>query len=97
MVYADSLNAMSAPAFRFSDHPRYLAGFRRSIATVAALPCDILLTPHPDVSEFWRRSHGGKSAAGGTSLIDRDGCRRYAAAAAKALRARLAQEHAAGT
>src|SRR5579862_7663013 len=48
MVYADSLSAVSAPKFRFSDHPRYLAGFRRSIAVVAALPCDILLTPHPD-------------------------------------------------
>src|SRR5690348_16993189 len=39
MVYADSLAAVSTPTFRFSDRPRYLADFRRSIATVAALPC----------------------------------------------------------
>lgn len=95
MVYADSLSAGSAPAFRFSAYPHYLAGFRRSIATVAALPCDILLTPHPDASDFWQRVRHGKSAAGARPLIDRSACRRYAAAATKALNARIAQEHAA--
>ena len=95
MVYADSLSAISAPRFRFSDHPRYLASFRRSITTVAALPCDILLTPHPDASNFWSRVQHDKSAARYAPLIDRGACRRYAAVDAKALRARLRQEHAA--
>jgi metallo-beta-lactamase class B len=92
MVYADSLSAVSAPKFRFSDHPRYLAGFRRSIAVVAALPCDILLTPHPDASEFWRRVRRSKAVASVAPLVDR-GCRRYAASATEGLNARLAQEH----
>src|SRR5690348_8685530 len=61
VVYADSLSAVSAPAFRFSAHPRYLAAFRRSIATVAALPCDVLLTPHPDASGFWKRAEHRKT------------------------------------
>ncbi|MDH4064795.1 MAG: subclass B3 metallo-beta-lactamase [Acidobacteriota bacterium] len=50
LVYADSLTAVSAPGFRFSGdatHPSLVAAFRRSIATVAALPCDILVAPHP--------------------------------------------------
>lgn len=95
VVYADSLAAVSSPKFRFSDHPRYLADFRRSIATVAALPCDILLTPHPEASDFWSRvSHRG-SAAHALHLIDSGACGRYAAAAGKALNARLAQERAA--
>ena len=95
LVYADSLNAMSAPKFRFSAHPRYVAAFRRSIATVGALPCDILLTPHPGTSDFWKRVEKRGSAASVAPLVDRGACRRYAAAAAKALDARLTQERAA--
>lgn len=95
VAYADSLSTVSAPTFRFTDHPRYLAAFRRSIATVAALPCDILLTPHPDASEFWKRARHGKSSAGAPQLINGGACRRYARAAMKALSARVAQERAA--
>ena len=97
MVYADSLAAVSAPTFRFSDHPRYVADFRRSIATVGALPCDILLTPHPEASRFWQRVDHRKSAADVSPLIDRHACRTYSAGAAKDLDARLAEEHANGT
>ena len=95
MVYADSLNAMSAPKYRFSAHPRYLTAFRNSIATVAALPCDILLTPHPGASDFWKRVEERGSTASVAPLIDRSACRRYAAAATQALDTRLAQEQAA--
>ena len=94
MVYADSLSAVSAPTFRFSAHPRYLAGFRSSIATVAALPCDVLLTPHPGASGFWKRVERRNSAGSVAPLIDSGACREYAAAATEALDARLAQEHA---
>jgi metallo-beta-lactamase class B len=76
VVYADSLNAVSAPAFRFTGdgkHPGIVEEFRRSIAKVAALPCDVLLTVHPAFAE-------GQT------------CRTYAAGAAKRLDARIAQE-----
>jgi metallo-beta-lactamase class B len=76
IVYADSLNAVSAPGFRFSGdatHPDRSAEFRRSIAKVAALPCDVLLTVHPAFAE-------GQT------------CRTYAAGAAKRLAERIAQE-----
>lgn len=97
MVYADSLATVSAPKFRFSDRPHYVEDFRRSIASVAALPCDILLTPHPEASDFWGRVGRRKSAADVSPLIDRNACRIYAAGAAKDLDARLAEEQASGT
>ncbi|BFI95024.1 MAG: CAU/MBL1b family subclass B3 metallo-beta-lactamase [Rhodanobacter sp.] len=94
IAYADSLSAMSAPGYRFSDHPAYVAGFRRAIATVAALPCDILLTPHPDASGFWDKVARRKSPDDVAPLVDRHACRDYAADAGKDLDARLAKEHA---
>ena len=50
IVYADSLTAVSAPDFRFTGDaktPSRVAEFGRSIAKVAALPCDVLITTHP--------------------------------------------------
>ncbi len=47
-VYADSL---SAPEYRLRDNPRYpriVEDYRRSFALIRALPCDVLITPHPD-------------------------------------------------
>lgn len=38
VVYADSLNAVSAPGFRYTQAPGLIDGFRRSIAAVAQLP-----------------------------------------------------------
>lgn len=50
IAYVDSL---TAPGYRLIDNPRYphiLDDFKRSFATVRALPCDLLLTPHADAS-----------------------------------------------
>lgn len=50
MVYADSLAPVSAPGFHFTadaKHADLTASFRKSIQTVAALPCDILVSVHP--------------------------------------------------
>jgi len=94
MAYADSLTAISASGFRFSDHPGRVAAFHRAIATVAALPCDILLTPHPDASDFWQKVARRKSDTDAAPLIDAGACRAYAANAGNKLDARLAQEHA---
>lgn len=85
-AYADSLSAVSAKAYRFRDHPAVVATLRRSIATVAALPCDILITPHPGASNLFARLDGK------APLVNPAGCRTYAAAATKALAARLASE-----
>lgn len=51
IVYADSLTSVSAAGFRYSSDPKRVEAFRRSLDTVAELPCDILLAPHPSVAE----------------------------------------------
>ncbi|MEI9814792.1 MAG: subclass B3 metallo-beta-lactamase [Acidobacteriota bacterium] len=58
LVYADSLTAVSADDFYYTSsrvYPAALADLERSIRTIEALPCDILLTPHPEVSNLWQR------------------------------------------
>ena len=85
IVYADSLSPVSRDNYRFSDHPEYVAAFRASIAKVAALDCDILVTPHPSASDIIKRM-------GMRSLEQDGGCRDYAASLTKALDERLAKE-----
>lgn len=94
IAYADSLTAISDDVFRYTEeaaHPGYLAGFRKTLETVAALPCDILLTPHPGASQIWQRI-GPEPAQ---PLIDGEGCRNYAARGTKGLDERVAKEKAA--
>ena len=91
IVYADSLTAVSSDTYRFSDHRDLLAGFEKSFATLDALPCDILLTPHPGFSgildKLEARQHGRPDA-----FIAADSCRNYAQASRKGLEQRLAKE-----
>ena len=50
IAYVDSL---TAPGYRLAGNPRYpgiVEDYRLSFATVRALPCDLLLTPHADAS-----------------------------------------------
>jgi len=50
IAYADSL---STPDYRLignARYPRIVDDYRRSFAVVRALPCDVLLTPHPGAS-----------------------------------------------
>ena len=50
IAYVDSI---TAPGYRIVNNPRYphlLDDYRRSFAMVRQLPCDLLLTPHPDFS-----------------------------------------------
>ena len=86
IVYADSLTPVSAPAYRFSDHPLWVSAFRQSIATVAKLDCDILVTPHPSASNMPER------LALGRPLLDTNACRNYADGLTKQLDERLAKE-----
>lgn len=51
IAYVDSLSAYSADSYRFSDHPEYVAAYRKTFERVAALPCDVLLAPHPEQAE----------------------------------------------
>nr|WP_245156526.1 subclass B3 metallo-beta-lactamase [Lysobacter solisilvae] len=76
------LDSFSAPGYRLVDHPRYpriVEDYRRGFATARALPCDLLITPHPDGSG-WKTETG---TAGEMSCPD------YVARAEKALEAEV--------
>jgi metallo-beta-lactamase class B len=86
IVYADSVTAAAAPGYRFSDHPDHVERFRASLRKIARLPCDILITPHPAVSNLYAR------LAGEAPLVNARACADYAVAAAAKLEERLAGE-----
>jgi metallo-beta-lactamase class B len=94
IVYADSLNAVSADGFRFTGRDpssSIVDAFRRGIRTVENLPCDILLSPHPgffDMEGKLRRLDEGAADV----FVDAAACRTYAAAAAERLDRRAAEE-----
>lgn len=95
-VYADSVSANSDDAYRYGDeaaHPGVVKRFRETLTRIAALDCDILITPHPSASHLWARI--GPDA--NEPLIDRGACRAYAESGTKQLDKRLADEVAAPT
>jgi metallo-beta-lactamase class B len=85
VVYGDSLSPVSSDAYRFSDHPKYLATYRASLDRFAGLDCALLLTPHPSASGMRDRILAG-------GLSDPAACRDYAAGIGKRLDERLAKE-----
>ena len=94
MVYADSINAVSRPGFKFSassEYPNALADLRHSFETLEKLPCDVLISAHPEASQLWERLEA--SATGGSdAFVDPQACRAYVAAARTLLDSRLDQE-----
>src|SRR5690606_31895327 len=47
IAYADSLSPVSSDSYRFIDHPAWVEAYRAGIERLAAVRCDIVLTPHP--------------------------------------------------
>jgi metallo-beta-lactamase class B len=95
VVYADSLSAISAEGFQFSHSPTYpgvLQDFAKSFAILSTLPCDILLTPHPEFSSTFERLRKRDSGANPNAFVDSNACHRYADAARSNLNRRLEQE-----
>ena len=96
IVYADSLNPVSADDFHFTGSattPSIVESFERSIRTVETLPCDVLLSPHPGffrMQEKLRRRSAGEANA----FVDPNACRAYAGAARTSLEQRIAREKA---
>lgn len=86
VAFADSVTAVSADDYRFSDHPDYVARFREALDAVAAIDCDLVITPHPGASQLYER------LAGDAPLTDPSACRNYAAWGREQLDARLARE-----
>lgn len=95
LVYADSLNSISAPGFRFTGdamHPSRVKEFEKSIAVVAALPCDILLAPHPDSLGIDAKRAAREKHPAADPFVDPGACKTYADAARERLEKRIAEE-----
>ncbi len=94
MVYADSLNAISSGSFRYSGnalYPNAKADVERSIAKIASLDCDILLSAHPEAGDLWERL-AKQPALGNAAFIDTGACRAYAERGRVKLASTLAAE-----
>lgn len=89
MALADSVNAISADGYRFMDNPGRRIGVVAGLDRIANMPCDILLTPHPESSNLFER------LSGRAPLFDPGACRAYAKAGNDRYRKRLAEEQAA--
>jgi metallo-beta-lactamase class B len=95
IVYADSLNAVSSDGFRFTGGagtPSLVDTFRQSIAKVAALPCDIILSVHPNGTDMDGKVKKRREHAKPDPFVNPNGCRAYAKGAAARLDARVAEE-----
>jgi metallo-beta-lactamase class B len=92
MVYADSLNAVVGPDFKYSSDPTRVAAFRASIAAVGALPCDVIVSVHPDFTDVLGKL--GRRVSGETdAFVNPQGCREYAESNSRLLERQLAAEH----
>lgn len=94
MVYADSETPVSADGFFFSrskTYPHGISDFNKGFAVLESLPCDLLVTPHPESSQLWQRV-AARDAGKADALIDPSACKRYVATGRSRLAARLATE-----
>jgi metallo-beta-lactamase class B len=95
MVYADSLTPVSASGFRFGQgrqYPRALPDFEKSFVLLETTPCEVLITPHPEVSRLWERLEARERGETPDPMVNRDACRELARQGRERLRERLAQE-----
>ena len=86
MAFVDSISAISDKTYRYSRNPARVAAFRRGMDRIAALPCAVLITPHPGGSNLFPR------LAGIAPLADPNACRTYAQTGRGNLAKRLADE-----
>jgi metallo-beta-lactamase class B len=95
LVYADSLNPISSPGFRFSserDYPHAVEDFEKSFTFLDSTPCDILITAHPELSNLWDRVKRRESGVKPDPMVDSGSCRRLADDFRTRLKQRLAEE-----
>jgi metallo-beta-lactamase class B len=90
VVYADSVNPVSADGFRYTSSP-LLKGFEHALAALETMRCDILLTPHPGFVRLFEKL-AARDAGKADAFIDPGACKAYAAVARKNLATRLETE-----
>jgi metallo-beta-lactamase class B len=92
IVYADSISAVSADGFRFTDSAERVNAFRRSISRLGELPCDIVISTHPSATNLDEKIKKRAVEKDGPDPFVDHGCKALAATAMKGLDARIAQE-----
>ena len=97
IVYADSITAFTNGIYRYSDpaHPERVSGFRKTFDIVAALPCDVLITTHPDMSDFLPRAAAHRAGKQPDPMLDRNACKALAQSSVEKFEAKLKEERAA--
>lgn len=92
IAYVDSVTSPSAPGFKYGK--ARLDSFRRSLEKVAALPCDIIVSPHPSFTQIDQKlkRRDELKGQGPDPFVDANGCKAYAADGLKRLEARAADE-----
>jgi len=96
VVFASSLNPISADGYLFTapEHVRDVEGFRRSFASMKALPCDILISAHPDQSGGDDKAAKLRAGLEPNPFVDPNACRAFAARYEELFDKRLADEKA---
>jgi metallo-beta-lactamase class B len=92
MVYTDSLSPVSSDGYKFTHNPQLMEGFAHSFHFLNNTPCDILLTPHPEVSNLWDRLAKREQGVKPDPMIDPTACKRLADQSREALNKRIATE-----
>lgn len=95
MVYADSLTPVSASGFEFThsrEYPGALKDFENSFGFLQAVPCNVLITTHPEASGLWDRLGARQRGATPDPMVDSSACRRLAENGREQLRRRLTLE-----
>ena len=95
LVYADSLTPVSADGFKFTrttEYPTAIQDFQKSFSFLRSVPCNVLLTTHPDASNFWERAEARAKGIKPDPMVDNAACRNLAGRAEDALRKRIASE-----
>jgi metallo-beta-lactamase class B len=94
VVFGSSLNPVSAKGYRFSDpgHQPVVDNFRRSFGRFRSMPCDILLTAHPQQSGGDKKIDRLIRNRDVNPFVDPAACKAYAHRHEALLDARLAEE-----
>lgn len=97
MVYADSISSISNDGFRYTGgngKPNIVASFRNSITKFSALPCDIMVSTHPQASNMDEKLKKRAAMKPGDvdPFIEPGACQALAAASMRALDERVKLE-----
>jgi metallo-beta-lactamase class B len=94
MVFASSINPISSDGFRFSDPAGkvFLEAFGDTFTRLRMMPCDMLITAHPQQSDGEAKFAKLRKARHPNPYWDSKACKTYADAHEALLKQRLARE-----